>query len=354
VLSRCRLILLSGVGGAGTTTVAAATAEALRSEGLNVLLMDAGDPVSPDPGVVSLAGSSVGRLFAELGADPLVTEAWSSLAGVGHLSVLARVVRAQSEGDVDAVVVDCGDHRRARELVELPSVLERLLDAALTPRLAMWRSTGPGGSEAVFDAVATARHEVVRLRQALAHPATSMRLVTLPTAEAVARTTAAISVFALLGVAVDGVVVNRFPRKSEGWPGEVVAAADEALARLSREADGIAVWKSTSRVRAVPKGRSAMGPLDRAQVLDADQLTVLLGDEEFHLDLPLAHCARQEAAVGVQGRSLVVAFEGVIRWIELPPVLVRCRPTQAVRTSTGLRVTFVPDPAVWRTPAVAS
>ena len=64
------------------------------------------DPVDPDPDVLALVGSSVGRLFAELGAEPLVAQAWSSLAGVAHLSTLARVLRIMAEGDVDVVVVE--------------------------------------------------------------------------------------------------------------------------------------------------------------------------------------------------------------------------------------------------------
>ena len=89
-------------------------------------------------------------------------------------------------------------------------------------------------------------------------------------------------------------------------------------------------------------------------MLDADQLVVHVGEDEFHLDLPLGPAARAEAVVGVQGQSLVVAFDGALRWLELPPVLRRCQPTHAVRTTSGLEVWFVPDPATWRTPAVAS
>jgi len=39
-----------------------------------------------------------------------------------------------------------------------------------------------------------------------------------------------------------------------------------------------------------------------------------------------------------------------MRWLPLPPVLRRCVPDHAVRTDEGLRITFFPDPAVWRRP----
>jgi hypothetical protein len=72
------------------------------------VLLDASGPVDPDPDTVALVGASVGRLFAELGAEPLVGEAWSTLAGVAHLSTLTRIVDALAAGEADAVVVDCG------------------------------------------------------------------------------------------------------------------------------------------------------------------------------------------------------------------------------------------------------
>jgi anion-transporting ArsA/GET3 family ATPase len=354
VSSRARLILHSGIGGAGTTTISAAAVAALQAEGLHVEAIDASEPLPPDPSVIDRLTSSLGRVFADVGADPALAEEWSTLSVVSHLSALALIDRALSDASVDAVVVDCGDHRRARELVDLPAVLTRLLDSILTPRLAMWRSAGATTEGALFDALSAARADVLRLAHLLAHSETTMRLVSAPNGHAVSRTEHAIAAFSLLGVAVDGVVVNRFPRKSEGWPSSVTAEADAALARLTESADGVAVWKSTSSPRAVPKGRSAMGPLGRVQVLDADQLTVLVADEGFALELRLAGPARDRARVGVQGDCLVVDFDGVVRWLQLPPMLRRCVPTHADRTESGLRVAFTPDPATWRQPGMVS
>ncbi len=356
MLSRARLILLSGVAGAGTTTITAATAAALRAEGLQVEVIDASEPLAPDQSVVDRLTSSVGRVFAELGADPVLADVWATLPGITHLSVLARIGRAMTDGSVDTIVVDAGDHRQARELVELPGVLLRLLDAALTPRLAMRRSADPvsGDSPSLFEALSDVRLDVVRMAQGLAHPSTTMRLVTIPEASAIARTERSAAAFAMLGIAVDGIVVNRFPRKAEGGPKGLVANAEALMAALVERVDGVAVWSSTSKVRPAPKGRSAMGPLGRVSVLDAEQLTVIVGDEEFRLDVPLAGPARQGATIGVQGDHLIVAFDGAMRWLELPPVLRRCIATHADRSTAGLRVAFVPDPASWREPAAAS
>ena len=357
MLSRARLILLSGPAGAGTTTIAAATAAALQAEGLRVEVIDAAEPPPPDQSVVAGLSQSVGRVFAEVGADPLLAEAWTSLPGVAHLSSLARIVAALSDASIDVVVVDAGDHRRARELVDLPAALLRLLDAVLTPRLAMLRPSGgvdTSGDASLFEALSAARAAVLRMTSALAHPATTIRLVTTADQIDIDRTERAVAAFAMLGVGVDGVIVNRFPRKADGDSKGAVATAESIRDGLAGRVDGVAVWSSTSKLRPVPKGRSALGPLARVAVLDAEQLTVHVGEEEFSLELPLAPAARAVATVGVQGDSLVVAFDGALRWIDLPPVLRRCIATYADRTPNGLRVTFVPDPAMWREPVATA
>ena len=352
--NHARLILLSGTGGAGTSTLAVATAEALRGEGLTVALIDASSGGEPDPVVVDRLASSVGRLGAELGADPLIPDAWSTLPGVRGLSALHRMSTALGDPGVDAVLVDAGSLAAARDLVGLPAAALRLLDALLTPRMAMHRTPGSTAEGTMFESLSALRLDILALRQMLLRPATTMRLVTTPDERSVRRTSRSLAVFALLGIGVDGVVVNRFPRKSEGWPKALRAEADRCLDLMWRLADGVEVWSSTSKVRPVPKGRSAMGPLGRVLVLDADQLTVTVGDEEFRMEIPLADPAREEARIGRQGDQLVVQFDDVTRWIDLPPVLRRCLSLEAVRTDRGLSVRFAPDPATWRQSEVAS
>lgn len=341
-----RLILLSGVGGSGTTTLAAATADALRDEGVSATLIDGTGDAAVDPAAQDLLVAPARRLLGEAGADALVPEAWVGLAGLSALSVL--LLSEAALGTSDAVVVDLGGHARAREVVQQPGTLVRLLDAALTPRLAMRRPAE--GEEGIFEALSAMRGTLARLDRMLTRPSTTMRLVTQPKAEGIERTASALAVLSTLGVGIDGVIVNRYPRSSEGWPKAVMARATAALAAMTEAADGVPVWKSTARLRPAPKGKSPLGPFGRVRVLDAEQLTVVVGEQELSIDLPLTAGARDRARVGVQGESLVVEVDGLHRWLPLPPVLRRCRPLAVERTDAGVRVVFVPDPATWRGP----
>ena len=345
-----RLMLLSGTGGAGTSTMAVATAEAARAEGLAAVLLDGTGEAAVLPAAQAAIAGPVARVFADLGADALLPQAWSGLAGLAHLSTLLEAEAALDSAEV--VVIDMGTHTRARELVQLPATLLRLLDSALTPRLAMRRPAD--GEEGVFESLSTLRGTMIRLDRMLTRPSTTLRLVTQPRMEGVERTAEALAVLSMLGVGVDGIIVNRYPRASEGWPKAVMTRAGRALEAMAAAADGVPVWKSTTRLRPVPKGHSVVGPLGRVRGLDADQLPVVVSDEALLVDLPLAGRARAEARVGVQGGSLVVALGDVHRWLPLPPVLRRCRPVRAERTDDAVRLVFEPDPATWRRPAAES
>jgi arsenite-transporting ATPase len=337
-----RLVLVTGAGGAGVSTIAAATTAASADEGLTTRLLSVDSPGPVHPAVAEILGAAVGQVSLGLGADPVVAEAWSRLPEVRLLSTLTRAAEAVAE--VDLVVIDAGPSATARDLVSMPDMLVRLLDAALTPRMAMVRAAD--GSPAVFEALSAARTQALSLQQVLHRPTTTLRLVVTPTDHGIDHLRRWFGLFALMGIGVDGIIVNRYPRKSD--EGAVaVDGADAHLARAAADTGGVAVWKSTSRLRPVPKGASVLGPLGRVAVLDADQLTVHVGDEDFHLELPLAGRACLDATVGIDGDRLVLALGDDCRWLDLPPVLRRCQPLQAVRTAEGLRIEFAPDPATW-------
>ncbi|MDO8307131.1 MAG: ArsA-related P-loop ATPase [Actinomycetota bacterium] len=352
--NRSRLLLLSGTGGSGTTTVCAATAAELAAEGLAAGLVDAsGDAASPEAlaAVQDVVATTLGRGLGVLGADPINPAAWSGLPGLGGLAALSDVITLLADPSVDVVVVDCGPIARARGLVALPATMLRLLDAALSPRLAMWRS-GDGDQDdasTIFDGLSAARALVLRMHEALMHEATTVRLVTEPDDRSLAQVPDAIAAFGVLGLAVDGVVANRMARKDEA-PKAVLAGQERWLDDLRVAAHPVSAWKSTTRPRPVPKGLSPASHLPAAPRVNEPALTITPLDEEYALDVPLAPAAVRRARVGRSGTELVIEFDGAHRWVTLPALLQRCRAAHATRTDGGLRISFVPDPAVWRAP----
>lgn len=349
--SRSRLLLLSGTGGAGTSTLVAVTADALANDGVRVAVIDASEPSAVEPGLTDALQRSVGRILGELGSDPINAVMWDALPGVAHLSSMRAVLDALSDPQIDAVVVDCGPLTRARELVETPTAIVRLLDAALTPRLAMWRSTGePETVPTVFEALSDARNDALRMQTALAHRETLMRLITTAEARSVTRTIAAFAAMSVLGIAVDGVIIGGFATDDDGWPSGAIDEQSVELARLRSAVTPVQVWTS-STVQAAPSGRSARGPLSVTQALSEDSMSVTQAGSDYLLAIPLSEVATARARAGRLADDLVVDVDGTRRWLPLPPVLRRCEPVEATRTGDGLTIRFARDPEQWRQPA---
>ena len=340
--NQARLLLLSGTGGSGTTSAVAATVEALEAEGLHGLALDpfAGSSDDPDHADAQAPAALIG-----LRTQPPMPW-WGSVPVLGHLVAWQRIRRAVATDGVDAVVVDLGELHQAMAMVDFPSSARRVLSAVLSPDLASRSDEKVAGS--AFSMLSETIDDVSASADLIASDATVVRLVAEARGHSLDHALRAAATLAMLGADVDGIIVNRCARKSDNVPGSVLREQRELLAAAQHLADGPLVWKATDRVRAVPKGRSAMGPLGRSRVLRADSMTVEQAEDGFVLHVPLAELAVSGAEIGRYEDALVVAFDGATRWLDLPSVLRRCRAVDAQRTSGGLRVEFVPDPSQWR------
>lgn len=350
--SRSRLVLLSGPGGSGTSTLAAATAAAAADEGLRATLIDVtrGEPMVEAQSVVD---ACLQALIGWVQPEPIILNALASLADARAVSAWHAVVTAAQADDVDLVVVDMGSLREARAMLTFLTGAELALTAMMTPALAMSRATTGDDAQdpsAGFAAVRDLHARIVGAGRLVASERTTMRLVTVPEESAVTATVRDLAVMAMLGVDVDGVIVNRCARKSDGVSSDLLDRQRAQLERVESLAEGAWCWKSTSNVRALPKDRSVLGPLGGVATLRVADLQPIVRDEDYAVLLPLVGAAARGARVGRLGDRLVVEYDGVQRWLDLPGVLRRCRAVVADRTAEGLLVSFVPDAAQWRAP----
>jgi arsenite-transporting ATPase len=251
-----RLVLVTGKGGVGKTTLAAATALACADAGYRTCVASTdtahslGEVLDAD-----LGGSSVSiteRLDAvHVDAREQLRSSWSAMedhlralaarAGVGAVQAgelatvpglddvltLAAVVDLAEGGDYDVVVVDCAASAETVRLLSLPHVLgwwlERLLPTFpdLGP-LAPLLEAGLGTALPGKDTLAAGHALLERLRRAErvlnAHERTSVRLVTTPEQVVVAETRRTATYLSLFGYAIDAVVANRvLAEQGDGW-----------------------------------------------------------------------------------------------------------------------------------------
>ncbi len=263
-----RLLLLTGTGGAGTTTVAAATALHAARRGTKTLLLAprppldaAAGPAGPlGVGAAGLAGPEpvevesglsllqsdaravtarawsglagpLGGLLRALGADPLDPEEFAPPHAVADVVALLAIRDAALAG-WDLVVVDTGPFDAALALLALPAAGARLVERVLpVERRMLWamghgaapgdRSTAFTPGRGVVEAAERLHGELAAVRDVLEAPSTVARLVVTGDARAAAQAVRARTALALIGLAVDAVVVNRLvPTGEAGWAGE--------------------------------------------------------------------------------------------------------------------------------------
>ncbi|MHA6630106.1 ArsA family ATPase [Pseudonocardia sichuanensis] len=404
-----RVVLFTGKGGVGKTTLAAATAASLARSGRKVLVVSTdpahslgdalevelgGEPVEVEAGLYAahvdaralLDGAwsrlqgHLGTLLAGAGVDELVADELTVLPGVDDLLALGEVRRLVESGLWEVVVVDCGPTAETLRLLGLPEAftayLERLFPAhrravrgLLTGLAGAGRDAQPAWDRAV-DALDALAEQLRGLRELLADPDTSIRLVLTPERVVVAETRRTLTALALHGLRVDGLVANRVlpeaPASLRGpagrWLRERHAEQKAVLAELDALPLPLRIAEHTAtEPTGLPALRELAGVLyeaddpaaatqDAAPPLLQVRRTAGSGtspDSAFELVVALPGAARGQLDITRIDDDLAITTGGTRRVLALPSVLRRCTATGAHLDGDDLRVAFVPDPAVW-------
>ncbi|MFD9343903.1 ArsA family ATPase [Streptomyces sp. NPDC060049] len=372
-------LLVTGPGGAGRTTVAAATALAAARQGHRVLLLsaDPGDPpVAPRDGLrfarvdsgeefrqelVSLQerGSA---LLGMLGARPLIADELTELPGAEQFALLRALRRAAAEPATDLVVVDMPPLHQAVATLALPAQLRRylarLLPAerqaarALRPVLAQLAGV-PMPAQWLYEAAARWDEELAAVQAVIEAPTTSIRLVAEPGPAADAALRLGRLGLALQQLPVSALVANRMlpGGSTDPWLAGLAAQREEYAARWAGEDD--------LPVLPVPHlGRDPEGPDDLAAIAPAPapataprpDWTVedrLAEDGVLLWRVPLPRAEKRELELIRRGDELLLAVGPYRRIVPLPAVLRRCTVSGAALTAGELRIRFTPDPGLW-------
>ncbi|MFC4943452.1 ArsA family ATPase [Pseudonocardia sp. GCM10023141] len=405
-----RVVLFTGKGGVGKTTLAAATATALARSGRKALVVSTdpahslgdaleaelgGEPVELEPGLYAahidtraLLDDSWGKLQGHLrtvlagaGVDELVADELTVLPGVEDLLALGEVRRAAESGPWEVVVVDCGPTAETLRLLGLPEAisgyLERLFPAhrrAVRGLLAGLSGVGKGAEaswDATIDALDGLAEQLTGLRAMLAdHTRTSVRLVLTPERVVAAETRRTLTALALHGLRVDGIVANRVmpgpPPSLRGpaarWLRERHTEQQSVLAELSGM--GEVALHTADYAAAEPTGVDALMEIALSLYGDADPVppgiatpplitvrrtagTGTSVDSEFELVLRLPGVADGPLDLARVGDDLAIGVGPVRRMVALPSVLRRCTVTAARLVDDDLCVVFTPDPRLW-------
>ncbi|MGW0733311.1 ArsA family ATPase [Streptomyces sp. NPDC002851] len=382
-----RTLLITGPGGAGRTTLAAATAVTAARAGQRTLLLtaaDVGGAVSEGvPGLTVRRVDGAAHFRDELlalqeraataldlfGAHRLEAEELTELPGAEQLALLRAVREAAAQGPdaTELLVVDLPASTSALALLALPEQLRRYLRRLLPPERRAARALRPVLAQlagvpmparwlfesagrwdehlAAVDAVLRAEHTAVRL---VAEPG--------PAGADALRTTAL--GLALHRLPIEALAANRvLPQDSpDPWLAGLAAQQQKTLAEWRDRA--YAPLHEVAHLGRDPRGPedlAALGapapdpaaPAARPDWPVEDRLADDGGSRVFVWHIPLPGAVREELDLLRRGDELVVTAGPFRRIVPLPSALRRCTVAGAGLREGALRVRFVPDPELW-------
>ncbi|MFI7273410.1 ArsA-related P-loop ATPase [Streptomyces sp. NPDC049879] len=395
-----RVLFVTGPGGDGTSTVAAATAHAAARAGTATLLLSAeaparlaallgaAPPVWPavardgarpaaariDPAAdfraAVLAGQRRARPFLDaLGAGDLDDDELTELPGARDLALLHAVRRAcESDGGAEyaLVVVDLPPYADAIRLLALPEQLRRYLRRllprerrtarALRPFLAQLVGL-PMPADGIYDTADRWDTALDALERVVTGPGAAVRLVLDPSPRSRAALHAARAGLGLHGLALDAVVANRM--LPAGSPDPRWA---ERAARQRALTDGLGLPVPLVELPLLDgepgPADLAAGPVPPPYAEPARPAPVLedrLADDGLLVwRLPLPGALREDVGLVRRGDELLVTTGPFRRALPLPSALRRCTVAGAALDPPGeLAVRFAPDPARWPAPRPA-
>lgn len=374
-------LVLTGPGGSGASTLAAAAA--VRSAGagratllltrqpapvagladvpgLEVRTVDAGGAVE------AFWGGTVVPAVASLPQVPLPpASSVASLPGTAELALFAELGQARA----DLVVVDAGSSEQAAALLALPVTLRWWLDRLMPPGM---RALGALRSAAVTSgaarrgpvdaALALVPHlEALLAADRLADPSgTVVCLAAVPRAGTSVSLRELVTALGLHGLRPAAVLARVLPEDGAGewW-----------RARLREQAAELTSLEELAPVHRLPEG--ATGPADVAALaaLLADVALPEDGglpapaterlDDAWQLTVPLPFAERGAVGLTRWEDDLVVTVAGTRRSLRLDPLLRRCEVTggrmvDPASAEARLVVSFRPDPQLWPADLLAS
>jgi arsenite/tail-anchored protein-transporting ATPase len=388
-----RVLLFTGKGGVGKTSVSAATALATAASGLRTLVLstdpahslaDSFDmPLGPEPTQV-VPGLDAVQLDAQArlednwrdiqdylisllrwsGIGEVQAEELSVLPGLEEIFSLIDVQQFATAGDHDVIIVDCAPTAETLRLLSLPDALswymerifpiERKVARMVRPVLGQMTSM-PLPGDGIHGSVERLYRNLEEVRDLLADTeTTSVRLVTNPEKMVVAEARRTYTYLSLFGYHVDAVVVNRIipDHVTDPWFDKWKARQAEHLETIGDSFGEVPVLTAplfddemVGLEALTAFGAAVYGEVKPHEVLYAGSpLTFTQTDEGWLLTVALPFVAKGEVDAFQRGDELYLKLGSYTRSILLPAALRRCQIAGAALADGRLAVRFAATP----------
>ena len=375
-----RIILFTGKGGVGKTTVAAATALRCAERGLRTIVLstdpahslgDALDrPLEPEPVLIGPQLSAqetdvvhnlekywgivhdwIKALLAWQGMEPILAEEIAILPGMEELSNLLWINRHFESGDYDVIIVDCAPTGETLRLLSFPEAARWWVEKLLPIQRRVAQVFGPVvrpltgmpvPERSVFDAAEDLLQQLTRLHALLADRAlTSVRLVMNAEKMVIKESQRSFTYLNLYGYGTDAVICNRLLPESvddpffDGWKqtqAVYLRFIQDSFAPLPVLTAPLLDHEAIGFEGLREVGQALYGDDDPARIYCATPAQEIgLEEGAYVLSLPAPFTQREDVSLAQRADELIVRVGNNTRNIVLPRML-------AGRTARGARM----------------
>jgi arsenite/tail-anchored protein-transporting ATPase len=388
-----RVLLFTGKGGVGKTTIAAATAVRSAESGLRTLVMST-DPAhslgdSFDEEIGSAPTRLSDRLWAQqidaqerlednwreiqdymiqlmnwAGTETIQAEELTVLPGLDEIFSLIDVKTHVESGAYDVLIVDCAPTAETLRLLSLPDVMQWYIERVFpverkivkTVRPIVSRVTSlPIAGERVFDAVERLHRNLEAVKKILTDEAVaSVRLVVNLEKMVIAEARRTYTYLGLFGYRVDAVVVNRVlpPDVTDPYFGKWKDIQAEHLATVHESFEPVPILtarlfdREMIGVRLLEEmATEVYGELDAADILYRDDpIRVRKRGTGYVLTMRLPFASREDMDIHRRGDELFVRVGAYKRNLILPQTLKRMTVREANFAGDRLEILFGREP----------
>ena len=384
-----RIILYTGKGGVGKTTVSAATALAVAAKGLRTLVISTDTAHSLSDALEIPIGREVRRVGTNLwgqevdalyqlekywgvlrryissvlrarGLDDVVADELANLPGMEEIASLMQLTAVAREDRFDVVIVDCAPTGETMQLLSFPEMARWWLEKLFPIHRAVTRVARPVvqpfvdiplPTDDVFTAVRDLILNVGEMRGLLADPATtSIRLVVNLEKMVIKETQRAYTYFSLFGYATDAVVINRaLPQTVDGQFLQTWVQAQRRYREMVQEAFAplpilelpLADQEIVGRRRLLDAARILYAAHDPADRLYTGVLQkVERKGKRYILSIATPFTERGKVDISQKGDELMVRVGAYKRNLSLPRALAGLQADEARLDGERLLITF--------------
>ncbi len=384
-----RIILFTGKGGVGKTTLAAATALYSAKKGYRTLIIsaDAAHSLSdsfeiqlsnqPQKITPRLFGQEIDALreienkwgeiksylvdlFSSQGLETIEAEEMSIFPGMEELFSLMEIRNYHKSSDYEVIIVDCAPTGDTLRLLSAPEVtswylkhifpIQRTAAKAVRP-VASRVLPFPFPEDKVFAAMKNLTTQLAEMKEILSDmQKTSIRLIINPEKMVIKEAQRAFTFFSLFGYAVDLIIVNRilppevqdvYFKKWKTTQAKYLQMIKESFSPLPILFSDLFTQEIVGKELLLNMAEKVYGKKDPTRLFfTKNPIRIEKADSGFDMFLHLPFVDKQELDLSQKGEELYIQVGGYKRNILLPQTLLNFSIKEAKFESKKLKISF--------------